>query len=39
MELDGRGDYDLHRFQKEKKSCRKSKREPDCKTLQGSHMS
>ena len=24
---------------KGKKSCRKSKRGPDCKTLQGSHMS
>ena len=33
------GDYDLHRFRKGKKSCRKSKRGPDCKTLQGSHMS
>ena len=25
--------------EKEKKSCRKSKRGPDCKTLQGSHVS
>ena len=29
----------LHRFQNKKKGCMKSKRGPDCKTLQGSHMS
>ena len=29
----------LHRFQNETKGCMKSKRGPDCKTLQGSHMS
>ena len=41
MELDGRGDFTtcIGSETNERKRCGKCKRGPDCKTLQGSHMS